>query len=116
MSQCAYTVTVTCTTAPSEQLESRTEVKLTETDLGLGLLISPNPATSQVTFRMEGVGEKGGDLTVFDPLGRMVWEQSVTAQQQQVVLELSQFATGAYQVRLRTENGMVTKGLVVSKL
>ena len=111
-------VTVTCTTTPSNgggQAQSKAALVV---DNPIGLLIAPNPATSEVTFRLEGVGEKGGHLSVFDPLGRMVWEQSVTATQTEGSLDMIRldFASGVYQVRLRTEYGMVTKGLVVNKL
>ena len=69
-------------------------------------------------FTLEGVGEKGGALMMFDPLGRLVWEQSLSADQHQVTLDIDRtgFASGVYQVRLRTEYGMTTKGLVINKL
>ncbi len=84
----------------------------------LGLKITPNPAVSSVTVTMEGVGERGGELLVFDPLGRLVLRQVVAARQQTASFDVgaAEFATGLYQVSLRSENGMVTKSLVVSKL
>jgi len=118
VSICSYSVTVSCTTTPWGGGGNGQSRAISVSDNTLDLLIAPNPVTSEVTFRFEGVGEKGGDLTLFDQLGRMVWQQSVTAEQTQVALDVnrSNFASGVYQVRLRTEYGMVTKGLVVNKL
>ncbi len=119
VSNCAYTVTVGCSTAPSESAEDRSkDLGLRAVADGLDLTIAPNPAISQVTLRMEGLGASGGELMIFDPLGRMVWRKSVDVATQQVMLDVSgpEFPQGLYQVRLKTAESMVTKGLVVMKL
>jgi hypothetical protein len=113
---CAYTVTVTCPTAPGSAGGLALKSAL-RPDGGLDLSIAPNPAATFVTFTATGlVGV--GEVTVFDPLGRRVWQQTLTAEQPQAVLELSRpaFAAGVYQVRLRTERGTVSKGLAVTGL
>lgn len=121
VSVCAYMVTVNCTTAPlssggnSNGVQSKS-VRIADT--GLELTVAPNPATSQVTFFLEGLGRNGGRLTLFDQLGRMAWQQSVTSEQVHVSLDVNQsnLAPGLYRVRLLTEQGIVTKGLVINKL
>jgi hypothetical protein len=117
VSTCSYAVTVICPTSPV--FGGNTPATFAGvTHSSLGLTIAPNPASSQVMLFLEGVGEQGGELTLFDPLGRMVWQQRLTGMQTQVSLDVSNsnFSSGIYQVRLRTEDGMVTKGMVVNKL
>lgn len=120
-STCSYAVTVICPTSPVIGGTNGGNAAATVALMAhrsLGLTIAPNPATSQVMLLLEGVGEQGGELTLFDPLGRMVWQQFLTGEQAQVSLDVSHsnFASGIYQVRVRTEDGIITKGLVVNKL
>ena len=117
---CSQKVTVECGTAPqgvqsSISPQARESLKLGQ---GLGLLLAPNPAATTVTVTMEGVGEHGGVLTVFDALGRTVWSQQLGPDQRSAELDVSgaAFASGLYQVSLWTEWGRVTRTLVVSRL
>ena len=117
-SNCMYVVTVTCTVTPwGKGGVSAREEDGTQTLMGPGLLIAPNPTTGRTVLRLDGVGEKGGELMVMDPLGRIVWRQNVGARQTEALLDVveAKLASGVYQVRLRTEQGMVTKGLVVNQ-
>ncbi len=121
VSICAYTVTVSCPTAPQGDIANTSREQSNITPIiasGLVLVIFPNPVTSQVTFRLDGMSEQGGELTIFDQLGHIAWQQSVTAEQVQVSLDVHQsnFASGVYKVRLLTERGVVTKGLVINEL
>ena len=67
---------------------------------------------------MEGVGTDGGVLAVFDPLGCLVMQQIVDAEQNAAVLDLecAGLPSGLYQVRLRAEGGAVSKPLVFNRL
>ncbi|MFN0033790.1 MAG: T9SS type A sorting domain-containing protein, partial [Saprospiraceae bacterium] len=76
------------------------------------LRLVPNPATTQVEIWTENLGEKGGELTVFDAQGRVVWQRIVEADSSQR-LDTSMFSPGLYRVCLRTEQGVVTKALVI---
>ena len=86
----------------------------------LSLSLTPNPATTQVQISIEGVDESGGELTVFDAMGRMVWQQSVAPPamnaQQLITVDVSNLASGLYQVRLNTSGGVASKGLIVNRL
>jgi hypothetical protein len=61
------------------------------------------------------VGAGGGALQVFDPLGRLVQQQMIAQDQHTTVLQVSEFAIGLYRICLKTDDGMVTKTLVVVK-
>ncbi len=120
---CAFTVTVACgASANSSKFEVRS--LMFESGMGLSnlshleLRIAPNPVTTgEVTVTVEGLGERGGELLVFDPLGRMVLRQMLAAGQRTAKLNVggAAFSSGLYQVSLRAENGTVTKTLVVSR-
>lgn len=115
-SPCVHTVTVNCPTAPSVGSGTMpAHNRFLQEQLGLH--IAPNPANFVTTFTVSGLSG-AGELRVFDPLGRTVWRQVVTGEQPQVQLEVSreQLAAGVYQVRLQTEQGSVTKTLMVSRL
>ncbi len=81
----------------------------------LSFILTPNPATTEVQVMVEGLGESGGDMTVFDAQGRAVW-QKASVQESTYSIDVSNLPSGLYQVRLRTEHGVVTKALVVSRL
>ena len=120
-SQCAYQVTVQCGTNPSggSALEARNAAPGTpDAQVQIDLQLAPNPATTAVTAMLSGVGEHGGELLLFDPLGRMVLQQKVAGGQQTVSLDLNSLgiSSGLYQVSLRTESGVVTKGLIINRL
>jgi len=53
-------------------------------------------------------------LTLFDAQGRVVWQQS-SVRHPASIINVSDLPSGLYQVCLQTENGLVTKGLVVNK-
>jgi len=63
---------------------------------------------------MEGLTDGGGMLTLFDAQGRVVWQQS-SVRHPASIINVSDLPSGLYQVCLQTENGLVTKGLVVNK-
>jgi HYR domain/Ig-like domain CHU_C associated len=117
-SECTFSVTVNCGNGMGN---TGTEVR--DADLGipqnsnLDLAITPNPALSSVTVSIEGVGEGGGTLLVFDAVGRLVLRQLIAENQHTAVFQVddSAFSPGLYRVNLRATNGTVTKTLVVVK-
>jgi len=118
---CAFTVTVSCGTGQQTTNEERGTMtgnaihssplkKLSNLDMRL----APNPASTEVIVSMEGLTDGGGMLTLFDAQGRVVWQQS-SVQHPAFSINVSDLPSGLYRVCLQTENGLVTKGLVVSK-
>ena len=73
--------------------------------------MAPNPATTEVQVSIEGLGEKGGDLTLFDAQGRVVWQQQ-RVQSQTSNINLSDLPSGLYFVTLRSAGTVLTKRLV----
>jgi len=71
---------------------------------------------SEVQIWIENLGDAGGQLTVFDARGRMVWQTNWIAKGQLQTIDLSDFAAGLYFVALKSEGQTVTKRLVVSRL
>jgi hypothetical protein len=76
--------------------------------------LAPNPATTEVQVMVEGLSENGGEITVLDAHGRVVWQQA-NVQHPTSSIDVSTLPSGLYQVQLLTERGVVTKGLVVSR-
>jgi hypothetical protein len=119
---CARVITVVCANPPGAG--PAFEVRSPETEHPaegrppVSMNLAPNPATSFVTVTLLGLDENGGDLLVFDPLGRLILRQQLAGGQRTAELNVGSaaFSTGLYQVSLRTENGVVTKELVVSRL
>ncbi|MEM1056820.1 MAG: FG-GAP-like repeat-containing protein [Bacteroidota bacterium] len=72
----------------------------------LALTSSPNPARS--TLRL-GTGA-GGTLTVVDALGREVHRAETRGE---ITLDVSEWAPGAYHVRLATEAGTVARSVTI---
>jgi len=116
---CSFSVTVACGTgAQGGEAANRAVQGFTtsEKSPGLDLRLSPNPAVSEVQIWIENLGDAGGQLTVFDARGRMVWQTNWIAKGQLQTIDLGDFAAGLYFVTLRSEGQTVTKRLVVSRL
>jgi len=126
---CAFTVAVGCGTgAGREELAGRSEqggvgreeleVPGTENQQRITMHLTPNPATTQVQITLSGSDGQGGVLMVYDANGRLVWRHILVPGEQTAVLEVdrAEFASGTYQVCLRTETGQVTQTLAVTKL
>ena len=84
----------------------------------LDLRLAPNPATNVVLITVDGLDEKEGILTVIDATGRLIWQQSVAAQQSTFLLNVldQTFADGMYFVTLKVADKLITKRLIVSRL
>jgi len=136
-SACTFTVTVNCGTAkpgddgapvshtqisdaqtadtPTSQVLKIWETSEQALESVLDLSLAPNPAATQVRFKVSGLGEKMGELLIFDGLGRIVLRQVLAPEQNDGTFEVSDLPEGLYRVSLRMERRVVTKGLVVNK-
>jgi len=125
-SACTFTVTVTCGVAkpgdgntqasPGTRPSQTSKIwKDAEPEAVLNLSLAPNPAATQVRFKVSGLGEKSGELLVFDGLGRMVLRQELAPEQNDGTFEVSDLPEGLYRVSVRTEKRVITKNLVVVK-
>lgn len=74
--------------------------------------LAPNPASERIDLRYEG-GEILGSvyMQLFDPLGRLVWEQDLGTTRA-ATFDVSDLPSGLYRMVLRSEAGVVVKGLV----
>jgi|GEM_PF-3400598 len=126
---CVFTVAVGCGTSQgtmgtmNDELETMNQQDAARSSFIvhrsslLSFTLAPNPATSEVRITVEGLGERGGTLTVLDAQGRMVWKQAVTAPAWMNTLDVSgeKFAAGLYLIVLQSEGRAVTKRLIVVK-
>jgi len=120
---CSFTVTVSCGPSPDpseggESLTAERDVASPPLRGGWeGLLLSPNPATSEVLIFSEKALGADGELTVYDAQGRLMWRQPTAAEQSQWLLTLDgRWPNGVYVVALRSGQQILTKRLVVSRL
>jgi surface protein len=138
---CAFSVTVGCGASPSPSeggegatalLAPRSATTFSPPSEGLGevaaaspllrggrvgLSLSPNPATTEVQIFSEKELETDGVLAIYDAQGRLMWQQTAAAGQQQWQLDLSRhWEGGVYFVTLQSGGQTTTKRLIVSKL
>jgi len=125
---CSFTVTVGCGTSSSGMMNSLSrqvgnELRMMNQDdterssfliPHLSLNLFPNPATTEVQISIENLSESGGELTVTDAQGRLMWQSNVQYSISNIALD--NFAAGVYFVTLRSEGQMVAKRLVVNRL
>ncbi len=78
---------------------------------GSQIVLFPNPASSKVTLQgIEGLAQ----VTVVDMNGRMVYTQSLShSDTQSLTIDVSQFAKGAYFVRITGEHNTAIRKLIV---
>ncbi len=119
---CAFTVTVSCGTAPETRNYERGTMNEEAQTLNfelqtLNFKLFPNPATTEVQIWIENLEGEGGVLSVFDGQGRVVGQQILSldpsGSQQRLVVDVSKFTSGVYFVTLRSGEALVTKRLVV---
>ena len=114
--ECSFSVTVNCGSGMGNNgVEVRNEDLSIQHNNNLALTLAPNPALSTVTVSIEGLGAGGGTLLVFDAVGRLVLRQVIAENQQIAVFQVDEFTPGLYRICLKTDDGMVTKTLVVVK-
>lgn len=77
--------------------------------------LSPNPANSNATITYSDTFQNGGRLSIIDAMGRMVYQNQLPKEQNELVLDLSLFAKGLYIVRMENEVANHTERLIISK-
>jgi len=123
---CSFVVTVGCGASPdpSEGGENVAAERDVEGDVSspplrggwVGLVVSPNPASERVTIFAENMGEAGGEMTVWDAQGRLVWQQRVGSETLTSIDLDDRWPSGVYSVVLRSAGQTATKRLVVARL
>ena len=83
----------------------------------LKMSLYPNPATTEVTVLLEGLGDKTGTLVISDLLGRTILQQRLEPGQMLVNLDLAEhdLGSGIYQVLLRTDTEQLVQRLVIER-
>ncbi|MBR0539655.1 MAG: fibronectin type III domain-containing protein [Bacteroidales bacterium] len=89
--------------------EAETVDDVLDVDDNDGCLVSiyPNPANDKVTIAAEGMRH----ITLMDALGQVVYDADQKTDQ--VILNLTQYESGLYMIRVTTENGLVTRRVTV---
>ena len=118
---CYYKVTAintipgneTCESAPAMAADGIHDYVTVQTDgineLGSDILVYPNPSNGQITIEAEGMNH----VTVMNALGQTVYDAPTDADQ--TVLNLSQYGTGMYLIRISSEKGVSVKRVSVVK-
>jgi hypothetical protein len=77
----------------------------------------PNPASNQVLVDVHGLGQSGGTLVMFDLLGKELMVKTLDAgvQHAQFTLSLQGLAMGNYLIKVKTDNEVQTKTLIIVK-
>jgi len=120
---CTFTITVACgPTAQDTGAEPRASTPTGQNPaveapgLPLTLDVVPNPATTEALIVITGMqpASQAGELTVLDAMGRIVWRQMVTADQERLHLDLSDqaFVKGLYFVTLHSGGQVAARRLV----
>ena len=113
---CAFTVTVTCGSGYGSIINNRAindDIQGVNSEITMRL--SPNPAITSVAVALEGLDATGGELIVMDAQGKSVWQQVLTNISVVEQISVSEFTAGIYFVMVRSDRGVVTKRLVVSR-
>ena len=113
-----YTVTLTvtgpCGTDTYTQVVTITQVGLQDSDLANSLSLYPNPNDGQFTLSFEFSKSKDVTIEVLDVTGRIIYSEKATAiSSYRKDLDLTSAESGMYQVRIITNDGVVTKKIVV---
>ncbi len=108
----AYLITVTdvngCSMASTFVVEVTSKVNVIEDQ---ELMIYPNPSADFV--QIESGDSQINELKLYDLMGKLVFEQVVNANQYS--LNVNQFSTGLYQLKLNLTNGEISKRIEVRK-
>lgn len=103
----------TCVSAPAMAVDGLHDYVTVITDgineLNSATKVYPNPTNGQVNIEAEGMNR----VTVTNALGQTVYDASIDGNQ--TVLDLSQYGTGIYLLRISFENGVSVKRVSVVK-
>ena len=74
-----------------------------------GLMIYPNPTNGNLNINVEAMRH----ITITNTLGQVVYDQDVDSDNE--VIDMAQYQTGIYMVRIVTDNGVAAKRISVVK-
>jgi hypothetical protein len=74
-----------------------------------GLMIYPNPTSGNLNIQVEAMKR----ITIANALGQVVYDQEVNSDSE--VVDMAQYQTGVYMVRITTDNGVTVKRINVVK-
>jgi hypothetical protein len=74
-----------------------------------GLMIYPNPTNGNLNIQVEAMKR----ITIANALGQVVYDQEVDSDSE--VIDMAQYQTGVYMVRITTDNGVAVKRINVVK-
>ncbi|GAB3266766.1 hypothetical protein GCM10027347_34990 [Larkinella harenae] len=99
--------TLTCPNGGRQGFESA--------EASLELTVNPNPSSGPVEISYRIIAGQRADLQIVDMLGRSVWHQSKigTGQLERETVDLSTLGSNMYLVQLKTQQGMLTKRLLI---
>ena len=118
---CYYKVTAvntmpgneTCESAPAMAVDGIHDYVTVQTDgvneLNAEIKVYPNPTNGQIIIETEGMSH----VTIMNTLGQTVYDAPANANQ--MVLNLSQYGTGMYLIRISTDKGVSMKRVSVVK-
>lgn len=93
-------------TSKLQQQLNSLEQKKTQNIVALqGVLIYPNPASSQFTLEYTDEISNGANLTIYDMLGNKVLSKNLNAGVNKTTLEISTLTAGLYNYKVTTTKG-----------
>lgn len=95
------------------KVDSNATVDTDEPEVLAGTVLFPNPANSQFTLQLPEALSAPARLTLFDTQGKMVREEILVAGEIRRELQISDLARGIYFLRLQTDEGMLTRRVVL---
>jgi hypothetical protein len=110
---------ITCNPTRGAINTSRSNVKSPNSAIGIesygnsaAISIYPNPATDQVNVSF-GSAAPNTKVSIYDAVGKLVYEADVKTGQQEVQISTALFGSGIYMLQLSNENGKFMKKLFV---
>lgn len=113
-----YEVTVTDANGCTEVLTVTVDMLVNIADLNdqLRFELLPNPASDLVTVQLEFAEHTTVELELIDILGRVAYKRSLeNVRSEQIEIDLTTLVTGAYLVRVKSEEGQVVRKLIIQK-
>jgi hypothetical protein len=77
------------------------------------MVISPNPATSQLSIAAAASLNAGHTISVYDAVGRCIYKGNSEPNKAAIMLNTSEWADGLYMVVVRDNSGASEKGMVM---
>ena len=74
----------------------------------------PNPASDRVNLTFSGDYEKG-TMKIFNAFGKLVYENEIGDTQNNLIVDVSQFANGMYTVVVTSGNRYTNKKLIINR-